>query len=315
MGIWKKSTMTKTSNPILFFGSGPVAAKSLRLLADNFPIEAVITKPRPPHHKGSVPVLEAATDLGLKTITAANKRDLDKIFNNETTFKSDLAILIDFGIIVSQTLIDYFRLGIINSHFSLLPQWRGADPITFSVLSGQKETGVSLMLLTAGMDEGPLLGYAPYTLPDDITTPQLTEDLIRVSNELIKVIVPKYIAGEVQAAPQDPSITPTYSRKLTKADGHIDWRKPAAVIEREIRAYAEWPKSWTQLGNLDVIITKAHVTVAKGIPGKIEISNKELLVHCAQQSLAIDKLKPAGKKEMTGESFIAGYKHLFSSAS
>src|SRR5687768_5450622 len=124
--------MTSIDEPITFFGSGPVAAASLRLLAEDFTIEAVITKPRPAHHRGPVPVIELAEELGLKVYTAGNRRELDELFTGNPV-RSSLAVLIDFGIIVSRQIIDYFPLGIINSHFSLLPEWRGADPITFAI--------------------------------------------------------------------------------------------------------------------------------------------------------------------------------------
>src|SRR6185295_10299303 len=123
--------MKKTSEPILFFGSGPVAAASLDLLRTDFEIEAVITKPRPPHHRGDVPVLALAEQADLPVLTAQNKAELDRLIERHS-FQSKIGILIDFGIIVSQKVIDAFPLGIVNSHFSLLPKLRGADPITFS---------------------------------------------------------------------------------------------------------------------------------------------------------------------------------------
>lgn len=301
--------MKKTSETIIFFGSGPVASKSLELLAGDFEIEAVITKPRPPHHKGDVPVLSSAEKLKLSVHTAQNKDELDKLFS-EKRFKSRLAILIDFGIIVSQKVIDYFPLGIINSHFSLLPEWRGADPITFSVLSGQKTTGVSLMLLTAGMDEGPLLTQTRFDIPPTMTTPELTEALIEQSYEALCWKVPGYIAGEVTPAPQ-PDMTPTYSRRLTKEDGTIDWAKPADVIEREIRAYTGWPKSRTSFGELEVVVAKAHVIDATGPAGTTTVIDKLPVVFCGAKALALDYVKPANKKEMPGQAFLAGYKKIF----
>lgn len=307
--------MTNTSKTIVFFGSGPVAAKSLVLLAEYCQIEAVITKPRPPHHKGSVPVIETAKKLGLPVQTAGSKRELDQLFENHP-FKSDLGILIDFGIIVSQQVIDYFPLGIINSHFSLLPEWRGADPITFSVLSGQKKTGVSLMLLTAGMDEGPLLAQAPYDLDKKITTPDLTDDLIDLSNQMLRELIPLYREGIALPADQ-LSVTicespePTYSRKLTKEDGIIDWTKPAEIIEREIRAYLDWPKSRTKFGNIDIVIMSADVIDESGVAGGTTVINKQPVVYCGDKALIITALKPAGKKEMTGKAFLAGYKSIF----
>lgn len=302
--------MKKMSETIVFFGSGPVAAASLRLLAQDFDIEAVITKPRAEHHRGAVPVLDVAADLNLPVLTATNKRTLDELFADRPV-KSKLAVLIDFGIIVSQQVIDYFPLGIANSHFSLLPEWRGADPITFSILSGQKETGVSLMMLTAGMDEGPLLAYAPFALPADITTPELTDALIDLSYQQLKAVLPLYTDGQATPQPQDPTKRPTYSRKLAKEDGLLDWKKPADRLEREIRAFLGWPRSRATFGNLDVVITQAHVVEESGTPGERTISQKLPVIYCGKQALAIDHLKPSGKKEMTGEAFLAGYKHIF----
>lgn len=300
---------------IVFFGSGPVAAESLRLLTNDFTIEAVVTKPRPPHHKGSVPVLDAATELSLPIHMVSSKAELDRLIDTDP-FQSELAILIDFGIIVSQTAIDYFSRGIINSHFSLLPQWRGADPITFSILSGQAQTGVSLMMLVAAMDEGPLLSQGVYDIESAETTPSLTDQLIKLSHSLLIDAVPKYLAGDITPRSQEivadliglPK-TATYSRKLTKADGVLDWHKPAEQIEREIRAYREWPKSRTKLGGVDLVITEAHTGNNKGQPGTLSFTAQELIVHCGQDSsLSIDSVIPAGKKEMPVKAFLAGYK-------
>lgn len=307
--------MKQTLKTVVFFGSGPVAARALELLHHDFEIEAVVTKPRPAHHRGSVPVLELAERLELPVFTPANKSELTTLCTQKK-FESPLGIVIDYGIIISQEAIDTFPLGIINSHFSLLPEWRGADPITFSILSGQKRTGVSLMLIVAAMDEGPLLAQAEYDLPAKITTPELTEDLIELSHELLRVCIPAYIAGEIDPAPQE-SVSladkkkPTYSRKLTKEDGIIDWSKPADQLEREIRGFIEWPKSRTTLAKKEVVITEASVvTNPGGKPGTIHTENKLLVVSCGKQALQISKLKPAGKPEMTAEAFLAGYKSL-----
>lgn len=299
--------MKKTSETIVFFGSGPVAAESLRLLAKNFAIEAVITKPRAAHHLGDVPVLTLAKNLGLQIYTATNKKQLDELFST-LALESRLGVLIDFGIIVSQQIIDYFPLGIINSHFSILPEWRGADPITFAILSGQPQTGVSLMLLVPAMDEGPLLGYGEYDMPKGITAPELTNYLIKLSDALLRHDIPRYLAGESYGVPQDiTGRKVSYSRKLTKEDGIIDWTKPALQIEREIRAFIEWPKSRTQLGKIEVIVTKAHVMATSGSVGQLTVLDKIPMVYCGKQALALDRLKPAGKQEMTGQAFLAGY--------
>lgn len=303
--------MKKISETIVFFGSGPVAAESLKLLVKSFNIETVITKPRPPHHKGRVPVLEIAEDLKLPVLLAQNKQDLDNLIENKS-INSRLAILIDFGIIVSQTVIDYFELGIVNSHFSLLPEWRGADPISFAILSGQPKTGVSLMLIDKGMDTGKLISQRSIKLIPTITTPELTDDLIELSNDLLVEYLLHYVTKEITPRSQPHPDRATYSRKLTKQDSVIDWSKPAEQIDREIRAFKGWPGSRATLLGKEAIITQAHVvpsTAPGNKPGDVTIDKEigGLSIATNDGSLWIEKLKPAGKKEMSAKDFLSGY--------
>ena len=292
---------------VVFFGTGPVAAKSLELLCAWADIEAVITKPRPAHHKGDFPVLDVAQQLKLKVLTVTDKQSLTELLATKPV-TSQLAILVDFGIIVPQVVIDYFPLGIINSHFSVLPEWRGADPITFAILSGQDVTGVSIMLLTAGLDEGPLLGYGEQPLTGHETAAELTDKLILLSDVLLQQEVPPHIAQPTKGVPQTATKREqSYSRKLTKDDGLLDFTKPAERLEREIRAFADWPKSRTTLANKEVVITAAHVQDGSGTPGTIWHEGKSFGFHTADKILVIDRLKPAGKSEMTAEAFLNGY--------
>jgi|JI10StandDraft_1071094.scaffolds.fasta_scaffold325426_3 methionyl-tRNA formyltransferase len=314
---------TESSGKIstVFFGTGPVAAESLRLLVEDFEIEAVITKPRPPHHRGSVPVLEMAEALSLPVITAENSTELTHTIQSASV-KSQFAILIDFGIIVNQRVIDSFPLGIINSHFSLLPQWRGADPITFSILSGQKLTGVSLMQVVQKLDEGDVLGFGLYELSGAETGQSLTHDLIQLSAALLRDHIPQYLVDQ-KAVPQDqlarqvPGIDypqiPSYSRKLTKQDGVMDLHKPAVELEREVRAYLGWPGSRTVIAGKDVVIIAAHVAdnnVDNVDKKSTFIADKQLCLQTADGILIIEELKPAGKPAMSAAAFLAGYGHL-----
>jgi methionyl-tRNA formyltransferase len=295
--------MKKMSKTIVFFGSGPVAAKSLKSLAKEFDIEAVVTKP------ATVKEMENIA-RGIPIHSVRDKKALNELIASKS-FKSPIGVLIDFGIIVSKHVINYFPLGIVNSHFSLLPEWRGADPITFAILSGQKKTGVSLMLIVEKLDEGPLLAQGSLQIDPDQTNPKLTEELINLSNKMLGEILPLYLENQVTPYEQPINEKPTYSRKLTKLDGVIDWSKPAAQIECEIRAFLEWPKSHTQLAGKDVIITKSRVVDLEGVPGNVVIKDKDIVVFCGKGALLIEQLKPAGKKEMTSEAFLAGHKHLF----
>ena len=296
---------------IVFFGTGPVAAKSLKLLTEEFRIEAVVTKPRAAHHRGEVPVLELAEQLELPVIEVSNKQEVsEKVAAANLTSRA--AVLIDFGIIVEQKTIDLFPLGIVNSHFSLLPEWRGADPITFSLLSGQTQTGISLMLLVEAMDEGPLLAQTTYDIEPDTTTPELTADLIALSDITLKRVLPLYLADKIAPAAQEQASIvagepASYSRKLTKEDGILDWNKPAVQLEREIRAYADWPKSRCVLGGHAVIVTKARAEAGEGIPGTVWNKDRSLGVYTTKGILMLERVKPAGKGEMPIAAFLNGY--------
>jgi methionyl-tRNA formyltransferase len=295
--------MINTSKTIVFFGSGPVAAQSLKLLYGSFNIELVITKPKA-NKKDSVPVIDMSNSLNIPHLTVSSRKELDIAIKRK--FVSKIAILVDFGIIVSQEVINSFELGIVNSHFSLLPKWRGADPITFSILSGDKLTGVSLMLLSSGMDEGQLIAQESIEI-DNMDNLELTDRLIKLSDEMLKKCVPKYIEGNITPYNQSDKVETTYSRKLTKTDGKIDWNKSAETLEKEIRAYIIWPKSYTNIMGVDVIITKAQIVNISGTPGDIKYSKDSLTVSCANKGLSILRIKPAGKKEMDISSFVSGY--------
>ncbi len=302
--------MKKKSEPIVFFGSGPVAAKSLELLHQDFDVEAVITKPKPVKHRGYFPVPALAEKSGLQTYYASSQQELSDLFKGQP-FKSRVGVVIDHGIIIPKDIIDYFPLGIVNSHFSLLPKWRGADPITFAILNGDERTGVSLMLIVEKLDEGPLLAQSDLELPSRITTPELTDTLIELSHAALVEILPKYMAGQVQPYPQDIEAPATYSRKLTKQDGKIDWNKPAQQIEREIRAFLGWPSSYAVLNGKDVKILDAEVAKYDSkSPGLVCNVAGELHVECGQDSLKINKLQVAGKKPISGAEFIRGYLRL-----
>ncbi|MEO6110187.1 MAG: methionyl-tRNA formyltransferase [Candidatus Saccharimonadales bacterium] len=286
------------SKTVVFFGSGPVAAESLRSLAANFSIEAVVTKAVPAHHKGIAPVETLAHELGLKLLFASTKNELDDLMSNQS-LTSPVGIVVDYGVIISQKVIDSFPYGIINSHFSLLPQWRGADPITFSILSGQEKTGVSLMVIDAGLDTGKLITQKILHIAPDDTTPSLTEKLIALSNDLFNEYLPCYLNDEITLKNQPHPDRVTFSRKLTKDDSILDWSKPADMLECEVRAYIGWPKSRATILDQTVIVTKSHVSDTKTTALDIECGDGKFL--------SIDELiGPSGRK-MDARGFLNGY--------
>ncbi|MCL1839902.1 methionyl-tRNA formyltransferase [Candidatus Saccharibacteria bacterium] len=286
-------------NKVVFFGTGPVAAASLKSLMGHFEIEQVITKPRNPRHKGIVPVEELAAANNLPLAFANTKLELDQLFD-AANFNSRLGIIVDYGVIVSSRVIKSFELGIINSHFSLLPEWRGADPITFSILSGQPATGVSLMLVEPELDTGQLISQEPINIDPADTTPSLTQKLINLSNQLLAKYIPLYLDGQVTPYPQSNPEQATYSRRLNKADSQLDPNtKTAAELERQVRAFIDFPKSKLTLLNTPCVITASHVAPQP----KTSIDPK-----CADGNyLIIDQLIPENSKKMTAEAFLNGH--------
>ncbi|HSX14452.1 MAG TPA: methionyl-tRNA formyltransferase [Candidatus Saccharimonadales bacterium] len=298
-----------TAKPkLVFFGTGPVSLATLQGLGGVFDLEAIITRPDREVHGKLVehPVKVWGRQHSIPVICADNKAELEQQVKL-AQFSSRAGLVVDFGIIVSQPTIDAFPLGILNSHYSLLPQWRGPDPITPAILEGASETGVTIMLITAGMDEGPILVQQTYRMSGHETISELTDNLVKLSNQMLIATVPNYLAGSIKPKPQVGQ--PTFTHKLAKADGLIDWHKPAVQIEREVRAYLGWPSSYTNLLQTDVAITKAHTEPTNGPVGQVFVTaNKDLAVYANPGALVIERLKPAGKREMTGREFLAGRK-------
>ena len=291
--------MTKKLKKIVFFGSGPVAAKSLDNLSNHFEIEEVITKSVPPHHKELAPVEILAKKLNISISFANTSNELDELFQKKS-YISNLGVLIDYGVIVSNKVIDSFEFGILNSHFSLLPEWRGADPITFSILSGQEKTGVSLMLIDSGLDTGKIIVQKSLKIDISETTPSLTNKLIELSNQLLNKCIPDYLSGNIKPRRQSHPDRATYSRKLSKIDGHIDISKPAIQLEREVRAFIGWPKTYINIFNKDIIITKAHVS---------NIAESKIDIKCKDDNfLSIDELIAPSGRLMSSKDFINGYR-------
>lgn len=297
----------KLKTSLVFFGTGQVSLKTIEAIQDHFCIEAVITKPDLVTSTGKTRPAELkvwAIQQNIQCFTPSNKAELSQLIAKHK-FKSQVGLVVDYGIIIPQDVIDSFKLGILNSHFSLLPKLRGADPITFAILEGLEETGVSIMQIVAGLDEGDIVAQENYQLPNDITTPQLTGDLIELSNKLLIKTIPEYIAGKIELRPQQGN--PTYSRRLTKQDGQMDPSKTAEQLEREVRAYTGWPKSYFDWQGKTYIIHKAEVSEQIAEVGQLVTHNKKLYYGCKDDSLEILEIQPANKPKMNAEAFINGY--------
>jgi methionyl-tRNA formyltransferase len=217
--------------------------------------------------------------------------------------------LVAYGKIVPQSVIDIFPRGIVNIHPSLLPKHRGPTPLESVILSGESETGVSIMELAKEMDAGPVFHQCIVALEGRETKQALADKLLDIGAQHLIEQLPAILDGSLGPKPQEDSKA-TYDKLIGKSDGSIDWNKPALALEREIRAYAVWPQSRTEMGEHEVIITAAHAVKAleDAQPGTIWHDAHELHVHTGDGVLVIDRLKPTGKGEMDVAAFLAGYR-------
>lgn len=216
--------------------------------------------------------------------------------------ESKIAVLAAYGRIIPQLVLEEFPLGIINVHPSLLPQYRGPTPIETAILDGASKTGVSIMRLTAGMDEGPVYRQKTVALTGKESKQELAETLQRLGAELLVEVLPAIASGKLKARKQPHPDRASYSHLLSKSDGEMDLSLPAEQLERQVRAYLGWPSSRIKVGGKEIIITVAHVAN--------EVTPREFSLKTADGYLIIDRLKPAGKREMSGEEFRRGYSHL-----
>lgn len=242
------------------------------------------------------------------------EQTITKSLSSLQAHEAQIAVLAAYGKIIPRKILDEFPLGIINVHPSLLPQHRGPTPIEQTILDGETKTGVSIMRLSEKMDEGPIYKQKTLRIDGNETKENLALQLHKLGAELISEILPSIASGALPPRQQPHPDRATYSQKITKEHGQIDWRKPAINLEREIRAFSGWPRSYTTLGNTDVIIKKAHVIEATNAttPGEIIIGKDYLHIGTTEHLLGIDSIQPLGKKEMPILAFLSGYRNKLS---
>jgi len=312
--------MKKKSPTVVFFGNERLAtgvstsAPTLQaLVSAGFQVSLVVA-----NYQASVS--RNARDLEIEAV--ANKLDIPIRFPKKTQeieqelrdLHPDIGVLVAYGKIVPQSVIDIFPHGIINIHPSLLPLHRGPTPIESSILNGDSQTGASIMCLVKAMDAGPVYAQSQLALRGTETKQALVDDLLDLGSTMIVELLPAILDGSVIAKPQDDSLA-TYDQLINKQDGIIDWQKTAITLEREIRAYQNWPSSRTTLAGKDIAIIKAHVSSVlqkDDDPGSIVVLDKQagFGVNTGGGVLWIDALKPAGKKIMAAQDFLNGHKEL-----
>lgn len=294
--------MTNISKPIVFFGTEDFSAQFLTALVDaGYTILVVVTKPDSKKGRGQ----QLAEPL-VKTIATAHGIEvwqplkLSEIAAPLSSLSPVAGVLVSYGKIIPQSVIDLFTPGIINVHPSLLPQYRGPSPIESAITHGDEETGVSIMQLSKAMDAGPVYSQVTHPLNGTETKPVLYDTLAKLGIEELLRVLPSILDNSLIPQPQDNDKA-SYCQLLTKADGVLDpHSQTAAEAEQRIRAFTDFPKTRLVVDGTSLIITKAHVA-----PNPSTTLDQQFI---DGNYLSIDELIAPSGKSLTIEAYLRGYK-------
>ena len=300
---------------IIFFGNERLATGVTTdvpvlkaLLANGYDVAALVIAQSDTGNsrkQRALEVVEVAEAHNIPVLPPKSLRE-PKIAADLASYGAVAGVLVAYGKLVPENIIKLFPCGIVNVHPSLLPGHRGSTPLESVIRLGEPETGVSLMALVATMDAGPVYAQEVVPLSGTETKQELMDKLSALGAEMMIRTLPKILDGSFKGEAQDESKV-TEDSRIQKADSDLDTKKSATELEREIRAFAGWPRSRTLIGTQEVIITKAHVSDVAGMAGTLWLEGKELGLHCAEGTLIIDSLIPSGKKEMPASAFLTGY--------
>lgn len=286
---------------IVFFGTEEFSAPTLReLVKRGHDIATVVTKPDTPRGRGrkiESPLVKEIADS--QNIPVIQPNRIIEVLTELQQFDAKIGILISYGKIVPQAVIDVFPRGIINVHPSLLPKYRGPSPIETAIANGDHETGISIMSVTLAMDSGPVYIQKKVPLRGTETKLELYDRFSTLGAELLCDNLPRILSGEIVAEPQDDSAA-TYCQLLTRADGQLDpTTMTADECERKVRAYLGWPRTRLSFLGREIIVTQAH----------IEEHESEHGVQCADDRwLVIDELIAPSGKQMKTADYLRGLK-------
>ena len=324
---------------IVFFGTSDFSIPSLRaLLADQrFEVVAVVTKPDQPigrhqtitpppvktlAQEHSAPVYqfekikteETFETLRNLSLRGSAKQSMDCRVSSDSTRNDNIVdayVVVSYGKIIPQRILDLPKRGCVNVHGSLLPRWRGASCVQAAIAAGDEKSGVTIMMMDAEMDHGDILAQAETTVGLDETGGTLHDRLAQLGADNLPDVLADYLDGKVVPKPQNHDQA-TFCKLLSRDDGKIDWSKPAEEIERLVRAYDPWPGTWTEWDGKRIKIlasrsAQSQLSAADAI-GTLKAANTSLLVKCGDgNALEILELQPEGKKAMPAKEYLAGH--------
>jgi methionyl-tRNA formyltransferase len=291
---------------IVYMGTPDFAVPALKALIDaGHAVICVYTQPPRPAGRGQreqiSPVHEEAVRRGIPVRTPVSLRS-EGAQRDFAALKPDVAIVTAYGLILPKAVLAAPPYGCINIHASLLPRWRGAAPIQRAILAGDSETGITIMQMDEGLDTGPMLLQARRPIGPSTSAQDLHDSLAALGAESIVAALEKLAPGLLPATPQPDGAN--YAAKLTRDEGRLDWRKPAAELERQVRAFTPWPGAWFEQDGERCKVLSASVAGGKGAPGTV--LDDRLTVACGEGALAIGRIQRAGKAAMDAETFLRG---------
>jgi len=298
---------------ILFMGTPDFSVPTLECLANSrHEVIGVVTQPDKPKGRGNTlampPVKVKALELGIPVYQPVKIRSAEYV-ELLGELKPDVAVVIAFGQILTKEVLDIPVYGCVNIHASLLPKYRGAAPIQWAVINGEKETGITTMMMDEGIDTGDMLEKLVIAVDPKETGGSLFDKLSLAGSELILSTLDKLEQGTLRPTPQGEEHV-SYVKMIQKSMGDIDWTLDAVSIERLIRGLNPWPSAYTRWNGRVLKIWDAEVLTEEyeGVCGQVAAIEKDrLLIKTGKGTLAIRSLQPEGKKRMEADAFLRGY--------
>jgi len=303
---------------VVYMGTSSFACPALEALARHpqITVRAVVTQPDRPRGRRlqpqPPPVKELAIALGLSWSQPARARE-PSFIEELKALQPDLIVVASYGQLLPQAILDLPRHGCLNLHASLLPKYRGAAPIQWALLNGDRETGVTLMKMDAGLDTGDMVAVRTTPIQPGDTALTLHDRLARIGAELLMETLPAYVTGRIQPVPQ-PQEGATYARKITREDGAICWSDDAARIARQVRALTPWPGTHTQWPDgdrprlLKIWQARALDRAVEVKPGTVLLPEAgRLQVACGQGVIEVEEAQLEGGKRLPVAALLAGH--------
>ncbi len=298
---------------LVFAGTPQTAVPALdALLASRHEVVAVVTRPDAPAGRGRKvevsPVAQRAAAAGLEVLTPARARD-PQFLDRMREIGPDCCPMAAYGALLPQPLLDIPRHGWVNLHFSILPAWRGAAPVQHAILHGDDVTGASTFRVVAELDAGPVYGVLTEPVRPDDTTGTLLDRLSHAGAELLVATLDGIEDGTVQAVPQ-PAEGVSFAPKINPADARVNWKLPAHVVDRQIRAWTPDPGAWTEFDGTRLKLGPVSLTgpevPAELAPGELQVGRQAVFVGTGSVPVRLGDVQAPGKRRMTASDWVRG---------